>query len=126
MIENHEYQTEPIDQKAVEAFAKATMTEHSQFPLTFPTRYRQGEFEILNGLNVDFRQLLHSEQEYCILKPLEIGDVPVVRTCLKENKTKRGIQFVTVEMSLICGSVTKVTSLSTMVIRVPQEGGGKQ
>lgn len=117
MIEQHEYQAEAIDKETLEAFSQATLTQHSGFPMTFPTRYRQGEFEILKALNVDFRELLHSEQEYAFHHPLEIGDKPLVRTQLKDNRKKRGIQFVTCEMVLICGSVTKVTSQSTMVIR---------
>lgn len=117
MIEQHEYQAEAIDRETLEAFSQATLTQYCGFPLTFSTRYRQGEFEILKELKIDFRQLLHSEQEYVFHSPLEVGDKPLVRTRLKENRKKRGIQFVTCEMSLICGSVTKVSSESTMVIR---------
>ena len=112
----YEYQADPISQSDVELFLKATQTDHSGFPLTFATKYREGEFKIVQALNIDLRQLLHSEQSYLFVEPLRGGDKPLIRTRVKENKTKRGIQFLTFETEVICSSVKKMVCESTMVI----------
>lgn len=125
MNPSYEYQAPIITLEALEAFKKATQTDHSVFPLTYATLYRQGEFKIVQELGIDLKNLLHSEQSYDFLQPLEAGDRPMILTRIKENKSKRGIQFLTLESEVICEGKKKLTCESTMVIRLPEKKGGE-
>lgn len=122
----YEYQAKPILEKDVESFKKATQTEKSGFPLTFGTLYREGEFKIVQELNIDLKNLLHSEQKYIFIQSLAVGDCPLIKTRVKENKSKRGIQFLTLESEVICSGKTKMICESTMVIRTSEPGKSKQ
>jgi len=121
MKEKIEFQAEPITTKDIELFSSATLSQHSSFPLTFPTRYRKAEFEFLILLNINMRNLLHTEQEYSYQSPLVVGDKPLVVSQLKENKERRGMRFITIETQLICNGEKKVTSESTFVVREAAE-----
>lgn len=112
----------PITEKEIELFRRATLTETTGFPLTFATRFREVEFALLKELKVDIQQLLHTDQLYVYHEPLKVGDVPEICTQIKENKEKRGMQFVVLETIISSGGKKKVTSESQMVIRLkPRE-----
>ncbi|NBX92323.1 MAG: hypothetical protein EB078_05135 [Proteobacteria bacterium] len=112
-----QFQAEPLTKEDIKEFSSSTLSNHSLFPLTFPTRYRNGEFELLIELKIDMRNLLHTEQEYVYHEPFKLGDVPLVTTRLKEHKERRRMQFVTAETEVICGGRKKITAVSSFVIR---------
>ncbi|MFM8269582.1 MAG: MaoC family dehydratase N-terminal domain-containing protein [Pseudomonadota bacterium] len=112
----------PITEKEVELFRKATLTESEGFPLTFPTRFRELEFGLLKEIKADIQQLLHTDQSYEYHAPLQVGDVPEITTRIKENREKRGMQFLVFETIVTCAGVKKVTSEAQMVIRLKQKG----
>lgn len=107
-----------ITEKEVELFRKATLTESEGFPLTFATRFREIEFSLLKEIRADIQQLLHTDQSYVYHGPLNVGDVPEITTRIKENREKRGMQFVVLETVVNCGGQKKVTSEAQMVIRM--------
>ncbi|NBX75510.1 MAG: hypothetical protein EBQ92_03075 [Proteobacteria bacterium] len=109
-----------ITEKEVELFRKATLTEAPEFPLTFATRFRELEFALLTDLKVDIQQLLHTDQSYVYHAPLKVGDVPEITTRIKENREKRGMQFVVLETLVKSGGELKITSEAQMVIRLKQ------
>lgn len=117
MKEKIEFQAGPITTKDIELFSSATLSTHSSFPLTFPTSYRKAEFEFLIELNINMRNLLHTEQAYTYYSPLLVGDSPLAVSQLKENKERKGMRFITIETQLICNGEKRVTSESTFVIR---------
>ncbi|NBV51286.1 hypothetical protein EBR78_08735 [bacterium] len=109
--------SEVITAETFESFRKGTQTESLGVPLTFATRFRQSEFSLLDDLKIDLRQLLHSEQTYFYHEPIRVGDLVEIDTQVTDNKTKAGMQFVTLETSLRVHGVKKITSQSKMVIR---------
>ncbi|NBT58592.1 hypothetical protein EBT16_07395 [bacterium] len=109
-----------ITEEDIELFKKATLTGSNGFPLTFATQYRELEFDLLKEIKADIRQLLHTDQIYIYHEPLKAGDVPEITTRIKENKEKRGMQFVVLETIVSSGGRKKVTSEAQMVIRLKQ------
>jgi len=112
-----------ISEKEIQDFREATQTQTDGFPLTFVTKYRQLEFELLKELNVDFHQLLHLEQTYHYFEPVTQGDLLEVSTRISENKMKKGTQFITLETVMSSAGVKKVMAISKMVVRVGEELG---
>jgi N-terminal half of MaoC dehydratase len=117
-----EVEEKPISRQDLEAFASATLTQNSHsIPLTFPTTFRRPEFQWLDRLKVDMHQLLHTDQEYEYLTPLEVGDVPVIRTRIsdfKERKVRQGrLAIVVLESEVSCQGVLKLRCLTTFVLR---------
>ncbi len=119
-----ELKQQRITSEAVEKFKKATHTTYSSgIPKTFVTLYRRAEFDWLGRLGVDFRNLLHTDQEYDYLEPLEVGDEPVVRTKIADKKDRKSLTMLTLQSDIIVEGRTKVSALTTFMIRksVPEE-----
>jgi hypothetical protein len=111
-----------ISEAQLREFRAATHTQHSQeIPLTFVTRFRQPEFDMLGKMKVDLRKLLHTEQEYRYLEPFRVGDVPVIRSRVKDYRERRGrtsvLIILSVESEFLSLNKLKATSLTTFVIR---------
>lgn len=113
-----------VTEKEIQEFREATLTETLEMPLTFPTKYRHQEFELLRGLKVDFHQLLHLEQVYHYCEPIQVGDKLEISSRVVENKIKKGMQFITLETELSSMGVKKVISESKMVVRLSGESEG--
>lgn len=112
--------TEPvITEGQVAAFRKVTASTHSGggIPLTFITRFRRPEFQMLERLKIDFSHLLHTDQEYRFLGPFRVGEVPVVRSRIRDHRERRNLQILTIETEFRCGSELKAISLTTFVVR---------
>lgn len=109
-----------ITEKEVDLFRRATLTETEGFPVTFATRFRELEFALLSELKVDIHQLLHTDQTYLYHAPLKVGDVLEITTRIKENREKRGMQFVVLETTVKSEGQKKITSEAQMVIRLKQ------
>lgn len=109
-----------VTEEEVQGFQKATLTQTSEVPLTFSTKYRDQEFELLRSLNVDFHELLHLEQGYQYLEPIKVGDSLEISSRISENKIKKNMQFITLETLISSGSQIKVISESKMVVRMKE------
>ncbi len=109
-----------VTEEEVQGFQKATLTQTSEVPLTFSTKYRHQEFELLRSLNVDFHELLHLEQGYQYLEPIKVGDSLEISSRISENKIKKNMQFITLETLISSGSQIKVISESKMVVRMKE------
>jgi hypothetical protein len=117
-----EFEGDPISQSVVDAFNNATESKHSfGIPLTFCTVFRKCEFQWLYDLNVDFRNLLHTDQEYEYLRPLKVGDRPLIRTRLIDKKVRRSMNFYTLQTEVHCDGEIAILARSSFVIREPGE-----
>jgi len=108
----------PITEKELDAFRKATLTETAGIPLTFATRFRQLEFQLLKELKIDLKGLLHTDQAYRYLGEFRLGDPLEIQTEITENKMKRGLQFLKIKTTVSSRKELKVISESQMVIRL--------
>lgn len=105
----------------LQAFRAATCTEYAVgVPPTLATIYRASEFEWLARLNIDMRQLLHTDQEYEYRVPFEEGDRPAVATIVKEFRERRGMQFYVLESEIVCNGVVKMVTRSSFIVRRPE------
>lgn len=119
-----EVQEERVEADAVEKFRLATGTRHvTGMPPTFITLFRHAEYEWLNRLDVDMRHLLHAEQEYEYLRPLSVGDEPLVRTRLLEFRERRRpteiMRFMKFESEMKVRGETILISRTIFVVRQP-------
>lgn len=117
-----------ISATEVLAFKKATCTVSAEeVPLTFITRFRHLEFDILGKMKVDLKNLLHTEQEYSYFEPFHVGDSLNIKTKVRECRERRGSQSVLTILSIasefFCQGRLKALSLTTFVIR---ENGGNE
>jgi len=109
-----------VTNQEVQDFQKATLTQTSEVPLTFATKYRHQEFELLRSLNVDFHELLHLEQSYQYFEPIKVGDSLEIISRIAENKIKKNMQFISLETEILAGAKLKVISESKMVVRLKE------
>jgi acyl-CoA thioesterase FadM len=111
-----------LTQENVDAFATATRTEFfASVPPTYQTIFRDCEFDWLDRLQLDMKQLLHTEQEYEYLVPLKVGDDIEVSTKVLEFKERKGLKFFTLETRILASSVLTILARSTFIVR--KEGG---
>lgn len=114
---------ETLTEETLKGFAHATQSQHfKRIPPTLATRFRKAEFEWLEKMKVDMRTLLHIEQEYEYLFPLEVGDLVSVSTKIKEWKERKSMTFVTLETQIVANQIVKIKSLTTFLL---QTGGTK-
>jgi hypothetical protein len=110
----------PLTQEGIAAFLRATRSECvTGMPPTFPTVYRQSEFAWLHKLNIDMRNLLHTDQEYEYLVPLRQGDMPVVQSKIVDARERSGLLFIVLETIIRCQDVLKIRCWTTFVLRGP-------
>jgi hypothetical protein len=113
--------TEPmISEEQVAAFRKVTASQHvgeGGIPLTFITRFRRPEFQMLERLKIDYRNLLHTDQEYRYITPFRVGEVPFVRSRICEHRERRSLRILTIETEFRCATELKAVSYSTFVVR---------
>lgn len=111
------------------ACVKATVgvTSHSEISSvaipTLLTIFREGEFEIMNELGIQLRQVLHAEQNYEMIEPIGPSEPIRFTTRLdsvveKKNKTGR-MAFMAFETEFVrtLDGVVIATARSTMVYR---------
>ena len=117
-----------VEKGRIRAFAEAIGDGNPSYregeivaPPTFATCFRDGEFTILQDLEVDLRKLLHGEQEYEYHRAIKPGDV---LTCtpriasLKSKETKKGkMAFLTTEVRVTAGDDLVCVARSTVAIR---------
>jgi acyl-CoA thioesterase FadM len=104
------------------AFREATRTEYAHgVPLTFATIFRKAEFEWVDRVQMKVQSVLHAEQEYHYLAPLQVGDRPVITTSLKNLKGRSGMFFLVLESTLKCKEELKLTWSTTFVLQALKE-----
>ena len=127
-----------VDQERIEEFATAIGDSSALFrqsdeatqsrfsgvvaPPTFPTIFREGEFQILLDLKIDMRKLLHAGQEYEYTRPLKPGETLTCTPRISEIKTKEGksgiMDFMTSEVIVTDDQEQNVcVARSTIVVR---------
>jgi len=118
-----------VDMKDFAACIKSTVgnTSHSQIssaviPTVF-TVFRAGEFEIVAGMGIELKQILHAEQEYQIMAPLLPGEEIRFKTTLTNVMEKKGkgtkLAFLVLQTDFVrsSDSFCVATARSTMVYR---------
>jgi len=83
---------EEITPERLRAFRTAiglTAGSH-EVPPTYLTRFRQGEFELLERLGVPLQNVLHAEQDYQYFAPLRPGMKILYETVLANSFEKKG------------------------------------
>lgn len=112
------FELPPLTTEAVGAFRKATHTQYAVgIPPTFPTCFRKAEFDWLDRIQVDMRTLLHTEQEYEYLKPLQNGDKLSVTTAVESCRERRGMTFIVLLSQVFKGDSEMIRSHTTFVLR---------
>jgi len=86
-------------------------------PLTFATVFRKADFTWLERLKVDFRKLLHTDQEYQYIEPLEFNSGPEVETSIVEYRARKGLLFVRLESKVFQKGNLKIVSHSSFIVR---------
>lgn len=111
------------------ACVKATVGATSHSPIASPaiptvfTKFRHGEFELMNALGIELKQVLHAEQQYEMHAPLSPSEEIRFTTRLAsvvEKKGKTGnMAFMAFETEFVRtgDNVTVATAHSTMVYR---------
>lgn len=116
--------SEPVTALRIAAFVEATGIRFSTgIPGTFPTIFREPEFDWLKKLKVNMHQLLHTEQEYEYVSPIEIGDRVRTSTRVADYRERRGLLFVKLESEMFAGERLAIRSFSCFVIRQDSKGG---
>ena len=110
----------------VRDFAQAICaSDLNSIPLTYLTRMRRGEFEILQRVGIELSSVLHAEQEYELLSGLQIGTSLRYETELAQVFEKSGSQASLLFLVFLTRvapegadfSSPLATSKTTMVIR---------
>lgn len=126
---------EPITHKENEVtkewasqFSASVLNEFSRGMVpTFATVFRSLEMEMVNRLGVDWRNLLHTEQEFEYHSSFEIGDQPKTVSRLKDKKVRvRGpltLAFYLFESSVFVGETLRVILRTTFLVRTQNAPG---
>ncbi len=118
--------SDPLVPTEVSAFAQAVCaTDLSAVPLTYLTRMRRGEFEILQRVGIELSSVLHAEQEYELFGQMQAGNALRYETELSQVFEKSGSQASLLFLVFLTrvapeeGDLTTPLALSktTMVIR---------
>ncbi|MBS1964007.1 MAG: MaoC family dehydratase N-terminal domain-containing protein [Bdellovibrionales bacterium] len=108
---------------------KATVGATSHSPIssvaipTVFTIFRQGEFELMDALGIQLKQVLHAEQEYELKAPLspseEIRFVTRLASVVEKKSKTANMAFMAFETDFVrvADEVTVATARSTMVYR---------
>lgn len=111
-----------VNAAEVDAFRKAVGSSNQKdVPTTFITRWREGEFEILNRLGISLSSVLHGEQEYQFTQPIEQGktyEFETILTRVMEKKSSRALmQFLYFESEIVePGTQSGVARSITLII----------
>lgn len=116
-----EWQEAPLTKEAIDSFRQATRSSHSQNPLTFATRFRRTEFDLLDKLQVELPTLLHTDQTYEFFSDFEVGDQVLVRTWVAEMRERSvaqvSLRIITFESEFLVQGKKKASAETTFVVR---------
>lgn len=113
-------QTLSIDEASIAAFHKAFRQKSTTVPATFAARGLTGVFEIVNALQVDWRNLLHATQTFIFNRPLKIPSTLTCQAQLKDSRIRAGMLWLQFECQLMDETQTQVfvTSKSLIMVRI--------
>lgn len=123
--------SETASEARLRAFAHAVRAPSSADLPTFFTCWRAGEFELLDRMGIQLKQVLHGEQEYEFLAPIATGATVEFRTRLKDCMEKQGrgyaLHFLVFETDFRqSGGERLAYARSTIIFREPiAEEAGK-
>lgn len=82
---------ETITPDKAKLFAQTVHAQDSTSPATtYITRYRHGEFELVDRMGIGLNEILHAEQEYTFERPLPAGVQVGYFTKLSQIQEKKG------------------------------------
>ena len=112
------FTAETLTQQRLKQFDSAVRALYSNVAApTYSTTFRKGEFEFLDRLRVNLRNLLHTEQDYEYFSTFQMGDVPEVETKLTSTKERRGMVFVSLSTEVKVKKQLRVRCVSSFVLR---------
>lgn len=117
------FTADTLTEQRLKQFDSAVRAQYSNVAApTYPTTFRKGEFEFLDRLRVNLRNLLHTEQDYEYFSTFQLGDVPEVETRLTSTKERRGMVFVSLSTEVKVKSQIRVRCISSFVLREMAKG----
>ena len=112
------FTADTLTQQRLKQFDSAVRAHYSNVAApTYSTTFRKGEFEFLDRLRVNLRNLLHTEQDYEYFSKFQMGDVPEVETKLTSTKERRGMVFVSLSTEVKVKNQLRVRCVSSFVLR---------
>ncbi len=113
---------EEVTEKMLKAFCSAVGAEYTgEAPPTYMTRYRQGEFELLQKNGVPLTSILHGEQEYEYFAPIKPGMKVEYETKITKSHEKKGssgsMHFLVFETSVKESGKALGLAKTTIVVR---------
>jgi hypothetical protein len=112
------FTADTLTQQRLKQFDSAVRAHYSNVAApTYSTTFRKGEFEFLDRLRVNLRNLLHTEQDYEYFSTFQMGDVPEVETKLTSTKERRGMVFVSLSTEVKVKNQLRVRCVSSFVLR---------
>ncbi|MFM8316059.1 MAG: MaoC family dehydratase N-terminal domain-containing protein [Deltaproteobacteria bacterium] len=109
---------EPLTSEKLSRFSEAVGAKYSgTVAPSFGTAFRKAEFQFLDRLKVDFKNLLHTDQEYEFLGQLGVGDIPEVETKMLSARERRGMVFVVMETTISVKGQPKIKSVASFILR---------
>lgn len=113
----------PLTKLQFDQFNRAVSAQYALGPApTFATTLRKAEFDFLDRLKVNLKNLLHTEQEYQFVTRFLEGDLLTVETKLASSKQRRGMVFVSMESEVKVGGELRLRSISSFVLRETEKG----
>lgn len=113
-------------QLTMELIAKFYSALQSPFqsvvPPTLATVFRESEFAWLKRLGVNFDQMLHTEQEYQYLKPLQVGDRAVAVTPSPQVRARSGMRMIHLKTTVSVKDEPRVVCHTTILERGVSKG----
>ena len=109
-----------VDRESVEAFARAVGQDEPGVPPTFATVAEFACFPAViadEELNLDFSRVLHTEQSYEWLRPIQIGDTLTIVSRIGSVRIKGPGGFVTILTEISVDGEPAVIARSTMLER---------
>lgn len=93
------------------------MPERNTLPPTYLTVFRKGEFELFQKLGIPLSQILHTDQTYEFLVPIQIGDEVEFKTEVTQVLEKAKMQFLSFETEFKVENRAVAKAISTIVVR---------
>jgi N-terminal half of MaoC dehydratase len=107
-----------LTQADIEKFKSATFNRYSQIPPALPTLFRAAEFQWLDRMKVDMRQVLHTEQVYEFLEPLTLGVPMTITTSIVSQRERSGLRLISLSTDIITQERLCVRAVSSFVLRL--------
>lgn len=105
-----------FDQKAANKFGHATVCAPPTFPIVVTMNAMEEAFHDPK-LNMDYSRIVHSDQRFEYVRPIQVGDELVVRASVEEIKTLGNNDIATFRTEVFSKGEPVVTGWSKLVVR---------